>query len=107
MPKSEETSQKALRLDDNVAVAHGALGWVRWAYYWDWPGAESEFRRAIQLSPGHALSHGIYARYLDSMGRFEEAIQEHQIVRELAPLNLILLMTLGHPFHTRPHYTKT
>ena len=66
MPRSEETSQKALQLDDNVAVAHGALGWVRWAYDWDWLGAESEFRRAIQLSPGHALSHGIYARYLDS-----------------------------------------
>src|SRR6266478_1162228 len=44
MLKSKETSQKALQLDDNVAVAHGALGWVRWAYDWDWPGAESEFK---------------------------------------------------------------
>jgi TolB-like protein/DNA-binding winged helix-turn-helix (wHTH) protein/Tfp pilus assembly protein PilF len=106
MPKSEETSQKALRLDDNVAVAHGALGWVRWAYDWDWPGAESEFRRAIQLSPGHALSHGIYARYLDSMGRFEEAIQEHQIARELDPLDLVLIMDLGDHFLVSRQYDK-
>jgi len=106
MPRSEETSQKALQLDDNVAVAHGALGWVRWAYDWDWLGAESEFRRAIQLSPGHALSHGIYARYLDSMGRFEEAIQEHQIARELDPLDLVLIMDLGDHFLVSRQYDK-
>src|SRR6266851_4841801 len=98
MLKSKETSQKALQLDDNVAVAHGALGWVRWAYDWDWPGAESEFKRAIQLSPSHALSHGIYARYLDSMGRFEEAIQEHRIARELDPVDLVLIYDLGDHF---------
>ena len=98
MLKSEETAQKALQLDDNLAVAHGSLGWVKWAYDWDWPGAESEFKRAIQLSPGHALSHGIYARYLDSMGRFEEAIQEHRIARELDPLDLVLIYDLGDHF---------
>ncbi len=104
MLKSKETSQKALQLDDNVAVAHGALGWVRWAYDWDWPGAESEFKRAIQLSPGHALSHGIYARYLDSMGRFEEAIQEHRIARELDPLDLVLIYDLGDHFVVSREY---
>jgi tetratricopeptide (TPR) repeat protein len=106
MLKSKETCQKALQLDDNVAVAHGALGWVRWAYDWDWPGAESEFKRAIQLSPGHALSHGIYARYLDSMGRFEEAIREHRIARELDPLDLVLIYDLGDHFVVSREYDK-
>ena len=106
MLKSKETCQKALQLDDNVAVAHGALGWVRWAYDWDWPGAESEFKRAIQLSPGHALSHGIYARYLDSMGRFEEAIREHRIARELDPLDLVLIYDIGDHFVVSREYDK-
>lgn len=106
MLKSKETSQKALQLDDNVAVAHGALGWVRWAYDWDWPGAESEFKRAIQLSPGHALSHGIYARYLDSMGRFAAAIQEHGIARELDPLDLVLIYDVGDHFVVSRDYDK-
>ncbi len=106
MLKSKETSQKALQLDDNVAVAHGALGWVRWAYDWDWPGAESEFKRAIQLSPSHALSHGIYARYLDSMGRFEEAIHEHRIARELDPLDLVLIYDLGDHFGVSREYDR-
>jgi len=106
MLKSKETSQKALQLDDNVAVAHGALGWVRWAYDWDWPGAESEFKRAVQLSPGHALSHGIYARYLDSMGRFEEATREHRIARELDPLDLVLIYDLGDHFGVSREYDR-
>jgi TolB-like protein/DNA-binding winged helix-turn-helix (wHTH) protein/Tfp pilus assembly protein PilF len=106
MLKSEETCQKALQLDDSLAVAHGSLGWVKWAYDWDWPGAENEFKRAIQLGPGHALSHGIYARYLDSMGRFEEAIQEHQIARELDPLDLVLIYDLGDHFLVSRQYEK-
>jgi tetratricopeptide (TPR) repeat protein len=104
MPKSKETAQKALQLDDNVAVAHGALGWVEWAYDWDWAGAETEFKRAVQLNPGHALSHGIYARYLDSMGRFDEAIREHQIARELDPLDLVLILDLGDHFLVSRQY---
>lgn len=106
MLKSEETSQKALQLDDNLAVAHGALGWVKWAYDWDWSGAENEFKHAIQLSPGHALSHSIYARYLDSMGRFEQAFQEHQIARELDPLDLVLIYDLGDHFLVSRQYDR-
>jgi adenylate cyclase len=106
MPKSKETSQKALQLDDGLADAHGAFGWVKWAYDWDWPGAENEFRRAIQLNPGHAMCHGIYARYLDSMGRFEEAIREHRIARELDPLALILIHDTGDHFLVLRQYDK-
>ena len=106
MLKSKETSQKALQLDDSVADAHGALGWVKWTYEWDWSGAESEFRRAIRLSPGNAMCHGIYARYLDSMGRFEEAIREHQIARELDPLALVLIHDVGEHFEASRQYDK-
>jgi len=106
MRKSKETSQKALQLDDGLADAHGALGWVRWAYDWDWPGAENEFRRAIQLNPSHAMCHGIYARYLDSMGRFEEAIREHRIARELDPLALILIHDTGDHYLVLRQYDK-
>jgi TolB-like protein/DNA-binding winged helix-turn-helix (wHTH) protein len=106
MLKSRETSQRALQLDESLADAHGALGWVRWAYDWDWPGAEREFRRAIELNPSHAMSHGIYARYLDSMGRFEEAIREHQIARELDPLALVLIHDVGDHFVVLREYDK-
>jgi len=91
MPKSRVAAEQALKLDDTVADAHAALGWVKWIYDWDWPGAEREFQRAIQLNPGHAIVHGMYALYLDSMSRFDEAFRELQVARELDPVSLVLI----------------
>jgi TolB-like protein/DNA-binding winged helix-turn-helix (wHTH) protein/tetratricopeptide (TPR) repeat protein len=106
MPKSKEAAEKALQLDDTVAEAHGALGWVKWIYDWDWPGAEKEFQRAIQLNPGHALSHGMYALYLDSMGRFEEAFREFQIAREFDPVALGLIRSTAEHFRFMRQYDR-
>jgi TolB-like protein/Tfp pilus assembly protein PilF len=106
MPKSKEAAEKALQLDDTVAEAHGALGWVKWIYDWDWPGAEKEFQRAIQLNPGHALSHGMYALYLDSMGRFEEAFREFQIAREFDPVALGIICSTAEHFRFMRQYDR-
>jgi TolB-like protein/DNA-binding winged helix-turn-helix (wHTH) protein/Flp pilus assembly protein TadD len=106
MPKSKEAAEKALQLDDTVAEAHGALGWVKWIYDWDWPGAEKEFQRAIQLNPGYALSHGMYALYLDSMGRFEEAFREFQSGRELDPVALGLIRNTAEHFRFMRQYDR-
>lgn len=106
MPKSKEASQKAVQLDDSLADAHASLGYVKWVYDWDWPGAENEFRRAIQLKPGNAICHGMYARYLNTMGRFEEAFREHQIARELDPTALVLINDMAAHFLVLRQYDK-
>jgi TolB-like protein/DNA-binding winged helix-turn-helix (wHTH) protein len=106
MPKSKETAERALQLDDTLAEAHAALGWVKWIYDWDWPGAEKEFQRAIQLNPGYALSHGMYALFLDSMGRFDEASREFQMARELDPVSLGLIRSTAEHFRYLRQYDK-
>jgi TolB-like protein/DNA-binding winged helix-turn-helix (wHTH) protein len=106
MPKSEEAAEKALKIDDTLPEAHAALGWVKWVYDWDWPGAEKEFQRAIQLNPGYALSHGMYALYLDSMGRFEEAFREFQSARELDPVALGLIRSTAEHFRFMRQYDR-
>ncbi len=107
MPKSKEAAEKALKIDDTLADAHAALGWVKWVYDWDWPGAEREFQRALQLNPGQgSIPHGMYALYLDSMGRFEEASREFQIARELDPVALILVSTAADHFRIMRQYDK-
>ena len=72
-PKAEEAAARALAIDDTLGEAHHSLGAVKMFYYWDWPGAESEFKRAIELEP-EFNSYGLYARLMDAMGRFDEAI---------------------------------
>jgi TolB-like protein/DNA-binding winged helix-turn-helix (wHTH) protein/Tfp pilus assembly protein PilF len=106
MPKSKEAAEKALQLDETVAEAHSALGWVKWIYDWDWPGAEKEFQLAIQLNPGHSISHGMYANFLDSMGRFEEASRELRVARELDPVALILIRNAADHFRCMRQYDR-
>jgi hypothetical protein len=43
MLKAKAAALKAIELDDTLAEAHMALGWVHLAYDWDWSGAENEF----------------------------------------------------------------
>src|SRR5262249_27781272 len=88
-PKAKAAALKAMQLDDRLAEAHASLAYVRFWYDWDWAGAESEFRRAIDINPGYATAHQWYAEYLRLMGRQEEAIVESQRALQLDPLSLI------------------
>ncbi len=106
MPKSKEATEKAVQLDDNLAEAHDSLANIKYYYDRDWAGADREFQRALQLNPGNALIHGGYARYLDAMGRFEEASRQHEITRELDPLILIGFYIRGDHFLFLRQYDK-
>ena len=73
-PRGRAAALRALELDENLAEAHAALGYIRFAYDWDWAGAEDEFKRAIALNPNSAAAHHQYSVYLGNVGRLEEAI---------------------------------
>jgi serine/threonine protein kinase/tetratricopeptide (TPR) repeat protein len=90
MSKSKAASTKALQLDDSVGDAHAALAWVLWRYDWNFPEAEKEFRRAIELDPNPgANGHGMYPLFLYSMKRFDEGMAVHKQTIAGDPLNLI------------------
>jgi TolB-like protein/Tfp pilus assembly protein PilF len=88
MPRSKAASTKALQLDDSVANAHAALAWVLWRYDWNFPEAEKEFRRAIELDP-NSNGLGMYPLLLYSMRRFDQAVAVHKQALALDPLDLI------------------
>ncbi|MEM7354861.1 MAG: winged helix-turn-helix domain-containing protein [Acidobacteriota bacterium] len=87
LPLARAAADKALELDDNVAEAHLASAIVRFIFDWDWSGAESAFRRALELSPGDAWIHERYSFFLTCLGRFPEAIEAGQRAVALDPLN--------------------
>ncbi len=68
---------------------------VRESYDWDWAGAESEFKRAIQLNPNNASGHQWYGDFLTRMARFDEARIELKKAQELDPLSLLTNTSLG------------
>jgi TolB-like protein/DNA-binding winged helix-turn-helix (wHTH) protein len=90
-PKAKAAALKAVELDDSLAEAHAALGFVLLYGDWDWSGAERELLRAIELNPNYPNAHHWYAEYLSAMGRHDEAVAEIRRAQELDPLSALLL----------------
>jgi len=62
------------------------VAFIRFAFDFDWEGAEEEFRRAIELGPGVAEIREHYAWMLTSCERYDEALRELMVAQELDPL---------------------
>jgi serine/threonine-protein kinase len=100
MPKARQAALKALALDDTLAAAHTSLGYVKSLHEFDWPGAEREFKRALQLNSGDSEAHfGYGITYLAPVGRLDEAVREMQTARDLDPLSPIANTYLGLAYH--------
>src|SRR5262249_973554 len=106
-PRAKTAAMKAVALDDTLAEAHTALAAVKTLFEWDWPGAEREYRRAIELNPGYPTAHYFYGyMYLLSMGRFEEAIAEMKRAIELDPFSAIVHANLGAVYNLAGRYDE-
>ena len=90
LPAAKAAAVKALELDNTLGEAHTSLGFLLSGFDWDWPSAEKEFRRGIDLNPGYATAHHWYAWHLSLMGRHADAIAEMRTARSLDPLSLII-----------------
>jgi len=103
---SEEAAVKALAIDDKLGEAHLSLAGVRMWYDWDWPGAERELKRAIELDPQfeEVESHAMHAELLNAMGRFDEAIAEATRAQEIDPLSKHFRSNLGYILYNARRY---
>ncbi len=103
--KAKAAATRALEIDDKLAEAHNSLGWAIW-HNWDWPGAESELKRGLELNPNYATGHHWYAFYLSAMGRHDEAIAEMKRAQELDPLSLPITADVGTIFYYAHRYDQ-
>ncbi len=102
MPKSRAAAERALTLDQTLAEAHYALATVKAFYDWDWPAAEREFKRTLELNPGYAPAHPVYGVCLMVMGKTEEALVELKRLRDLDPLSLSIAVASVNPLIYAP-----
>ena len=86
--EAKAAALKAVELDDTLAEPHASLAFIAETLEWNWPTAEREYKRALELNPGNARAHNWYAGYLMYVGRFDEGIAEAKLARELDPLSL-------------------
>jgi TolB-like protein/tetratricopeptide (TPR) repeat protein len=83
-------AQRALELAPRLAEAHAGLGWIRFWYDFDWPGAEAKFREALALNPNVVEAHFGLGLLLLSLDRPDDGFSHIRSARELDPLSLIL-----------------
>ncbi len=86
LAKSKIAGERSIEIDDSLAEGHTGLGMTIFWGEWDWAGAETQFKRALELNPNNAGAHLFYAHLLSSTGRHAEALAEVKLSRELDPL---------------------
>jgi len=84
--KAEEAALKALGIDQGLAQAHLALGFV-YEMREDWDREEGAMRRVLLLDPNHAHAHDSLGDVYYHRDQLEEAIAEYQTALRLDPFH--------------------
>jgi TolB-like protein len=88
--KAKEAALRAIAIDDTLAEAHVALGFIYLWHDWDWNAAAKEVQRSLELNGQSADTHWFYGRLLFLKGRHHEALAEIGLARQLDPLSPII-----------------
>jgi TolB-like protein/DNA-binding winged helix-turn-helix (wHTH) protein len=104
MAKAKAAAVKALELDDSLGEAHASLAHVLHNFDWNFPAAEREFKRAIELNSKYSIVHHWYAHYLMQVGRTSEALEEAKLAKELDPLYLFVNNGLARQYYLARQY---
>ena len=104
--QAKAAATRALELDDSLGEAHLALARVIALHDWNWPLAEKEYKRALELNPQSDRAHFYFAEYLQVMGRIEEGIEQSREAIALDPLDPGTLSDLGFHFYTARRYDE-
>jgi len=84
--KIRAAASKALELDSALGEAHIDLA-ICAEYEFDWKTAGQEFQKGLALSPGKAVAHLWYGKYLALTGHKEEVLAQRMIAAELDPVS--------------------
>jgi TolB-like protein/DNA-binding winged helix-turn-helix (wHTH) protein/tetratricopeptide (TPR) repeat protein len=84
---AKEAATTALKLDPSLPEAHFSLAQTL-EYDWNWPEAEKEYKVALELNPNYVNAHLEYGRFVQALGRNDEALVHVHYADELDPLNI-------------------
>ena len=92
LPDAKEAATTALKLDPSLPEAHFSLAQTL-QYDWNWPEAEKEYELALKLNPNYVDAHLEYGRFVQALGRNEEALTHMHYADELDPFNIAVKET--------------
>lgn len=104
--RQKSEAVRAIELDDSLSEAHAELGNTAMTLDRDWPAAEAQFHRALQLNPNAATSHEKYAFYLVRTGQFHDAISEIERSVDLDPVSASTFHAEGFIYYFSRQYDQ-
>lgn len=105
VPEIKAAAWKALELDPALGEPHFDLA-VAAEYEFDWANAEKEFNKGLELSPGNAVGHLWYAKFLAIMGRKDEVLAHRRIAARLDPVSPYAVQSVAGYFSVTGHYEE-
>ncbi len=83
--KAKAAANQALKINPNLADAYAALADVKMYFDWDYPGAKSDFLKAIQIKPSLEVAHAHYTWLHVIHEDWDKAIYEASLTTEIDP----------------------
>ncbi len=84
--EARSQAERALKVSDAIADAHGGRGFVHMYADWNWAASEKAFLRGLELAPNSASLHLYYGCLLSVIGRHDEAVTVMYRAQSLDPL---------------------
>ena len=104
--RARAAARRAVELDGALGEGHASLAHVR-LHDWDWDGLDDDFRRALELDPGHAIAYYWYSEYLMAVGRADEAIAMVETAHRMDPLSSVLNASLAMILYLARRYDQS
>jgi eukaryotic-like serine/threonine-protein kinase len=104
MDRGRSAARRALELDDQIPEPHTALANLDFNYFWDFPEAEREIRKALALEPNSAYAHEVSCWIKAGTGNMPEGLAECRRAVELDPLSVLNNSALGTEYYFARDY---
>jgi TolB-like protein/DNA-binding winged helix-turn-helix (wHTH) protein len=85
--KTKADIATALTLDEMLVEALIISAAIKYQYDWDFPSAEIEFKKVIELNPNYPEARRQYGWYLTQLGRYDEGLAEMKLAYRLDPFS--------------------
>ena len=99
IPKAKAAAQKALEINDRLAEAHAALGFIKSNYDWNWSASEKHFKSAAKINPNYSIAFHWHGFCSIARRQFADSIELMKEAQKLDPLSPIINVACGLPYY--------
>jgi tetratricopeptide (TPR) repeat protein len=96
--------EAALHIDEDLAEAHAARGFMKSQFEWDWDGARADLERAIELNPSYPTAHHWHGFISIYAGHSPDGVEGIRTAFELDPLSPIISEDFGDALYYSRQY---